>query len=390
MTADGAGLNVIGLLEPAGGAQRRTRKRWRLWDLHRGIHGALLALSFNEDELRRLLRRARVGIPDEARYYDIHRHLCDACVTRNTVSELIEKALDQKFATKIVALRGTRSGEALEAKWQEAWAKGRGLAALFWPSLSHPSATDEIRAGFYADVHALFFKSLSERERLLDKVDNFEHRYRSIERRRRQEVEALEERLARALKPSAAEPAGPSESEQIAALQLRLASANQRATRAEARIRTLEERLQHGRRLARELRQQVPSTPPPAPDATPKDRGSDTDPIDDETALSLRIPGVCFAYVGGRPGPRERIREFCERRGANFIEHDGGLEESPVRLDQLLERADIVLYPVDCISHEAALHLKAHCKRAEKPFIPLRNSSISEFRRAVKSWCGLG
>jgi hypothetical protein len=44
---------------------------------------------------------------------------------------------------------------------------------------------------------------------------------------------------------------------------------------------------------------------------------------------------------------------------------------------------------VDCISHEAALHLKAHCKRAEKSSIPLRNASISAFRRAIKSWCGL-
>lgn len=373
------------LLEGGSAVQKRSRTRWRLWDIHRGIHGALLALSFNEDELRRLLRRARVGIPEEARYYDIHRHLCETCVTRNALSERIEKALDQKFATKIVALRGTRSGEALQAKWQEAWAKGRGLSALFWPFLSHPSATDEIRAGFYADVHALFFKALSERERLLDKVDNLEHRYRAIERRRRQEVEALEQRLARAPEPTVIAPASSTESEQIAVLQLRLAAATQRAARAEARIRTLEERLRQGRKLAREAKR----APGPSFETSVKDKEDEPTSNDDETALSLRIPGVCFAYIGGRPGSRERIREFCESRGAIFIGHDGGLEESPVRLDQLLERADIVLYPVDCISHEAALHLKAHCKRAEKPFIPLRNSSISEFRRAIKSWCGL-
>lgn len=32
----------------------------------------------------------------------------DACATRNMLSEMIEKALDQKFAIKIVMLRGTR------------------------------------------------------------------------------------------------------------------------------------------------------------------------------------------------------------------------------------------------------------------------------------------
>src|SRR5690606_40147772 len=71
MTADGTGFEAVGLLDPASEeAQRRPRKRWRLWDLHRGIHGALLALSFTDDEFRRLLRRARVGIPAEARYYE--------------------------------------------------------------------------------------------------------------------------------------------------------------------------------------------------------------------------------------------------------------------------------------------------------------------------------
>jgi hypothetical protein len=53
-----------------------------------------------------------------------------------------------------------------------------------------------------------------------------------------------------------------------------------------------------------------------------------------------------------------------------FLDHDGGLEESPLRLDQLLERADVIFYPVDCVSHEATLHVKAHCQRAYKPSAP--------------------
>jgi hypothetical protein len=110
---------------------------------------------------------------------------------------------------------------------------------------------------------------------------------------------------------------------------------------------------------------------------------------DSNVKVTTRIPGVRIAYVGDRPGSIERIRDFCQRRGADFVYHDGGIEESPARLDQLLGRADVIFYPVDCISHEAALHLKAHCKLSEKVSIPLRNASISAFRRAVRNWCGL-
>jgi hypothetical protein len=47
------------------------------------------------------------------------------------LSERIEKALDQKFATAILMLRGLRSFGALENRWREAWHKARGLPALF-------------------------------------------------------------------------------------------------------------------------------------------------------------------------------------------------------------------------------------------------------------------
>jgi hypothetical protein len=153
------------LTAPSAVSEERVPKRWRLWDIHRGIHGALLALSFSPDDLRRLVRRAGIDMPSEVRYYDIHRHLCDACVSRSTLSELIEKALDRKFATKTLMLRGIRSGDVLQEEWREAWGR-RGLPALFWAFLAHPCANEEIRAGFYADVHALFFTALAEREKL--------------------------------------------------------------------------------------------------------------------------------------------------------------------------------------------------------------------------------
>jgi hypothetical protein len=141
------------------------------------------------------VRRAGIEISAAARYYDIHRHLCEACTSRGTLSELIERALDQKFATKILMLRGVRSGEVLKQRWHEAWSKGRGLSALFWSYLAHSSSTEEIRAGFYADVFALFFIALSEREKLLENVEALEHRYRALEKRRREDVRTLQERL---------------------------------------------------------------------------------------------------------------------------------------------------------------------------------------------------
>ena len=364
------------------------RRRWRLWDIHRGIHGALLALSFCPDELRRLVRRAGVEIPPEARYYDIHRHLCEACTTPNELSELVEKALDQKLASKILMLRGLRSIVVVEDRWREAWRKARGLPALFWAFLTHPCATEELRAAFYADVHALFFNAVSEREKLLEKVEVLEHRIRALEKRRRADVRTLQEQLDRALKRSAAVRAETASSVQDSALRLRVALACQKTLRAKARVRTLEDRLRAERanRSGNPRLPQFATVERAAPEPKPGDAaGTDGNNVQ----VITRIPGVRIGYVGARPGSIERIRDFCEKRGAVFLDYDGGLEGSPLRLDQLLDRADVIFYPADCVIHEATLHVKAHCKRADKPSIPLRNASISTFRRAMKSWCGL-
>jgi hypothetical protein len=388
MTSNSSELAQPGWADPSVLPPASGRKRWRLWDIHRGVHGALLALSFSPHELQGLARRAGIEISAEARYYDIHRHLCEACTSQGRLSELIERALDRKFASKILMLRGVRSSAMLEQRWREAWSRGRGLPALFWSYLAHPCSTEEIRAGFYADVHALFFNALSERDNLLEKVDVLEHRCRALEKRRREDVRALQEWLDRERKRSAdARLEKASFTKDSMALRRQVAMAAQKAALAEVRVRTLEERL-------RDARASFPAFPRPpraaiGGPAVSKPKQEDAAANGSNVTVITRIPGVHIGYVGGRPGPIERIREFCEKRGAAFIYHDGGLEASPARLDELLERADVVFYPVDCISHEATLHLRAHCRRADKPSIPVRNASISAFRRAIKSWCGL-
>jgi hypothetical protein len=45
----------------------------------------------------------------------------------------------------------------------------------------------------------------------------------------------------------------------------------------------------------------------------------------------------------------------------------------------LLARGDIVLCPVDCVSHQACIKAKRFCKGTAKTFVPLRSSGLSSF-----------
>jgi hypothetical protein len=65
------------------------------------------------------------------------------------------------------------------------------------------------------------------------------------------------------------------------------------------------------------------------------------------------------------------------------MHHDGGLEQSPHRLQQLLAAADAVVCPVDCVSHEACAAVKRLCKGCLKPVLFARSSGLSSLASSL-------
>ena len=78
-----------------------------------------------------------------------------------------------------------------------------------------------------------------------------------------------------------------------------------------------------------------------------------------------------------------RTAPTFERACGQFITHDGGVEEAKDLLPGLVSRADVALFPVDCVSHNAAQSLKRLCRQAGKPFVPLRSSGIPSLLHAL-------
>jgi hypothetical protein len=97
-----------------------------------------------------------------------------------------------------------------------------------------------------------------------------------------------------------------------------------------------------------------------------------------------RVDGLSLLYVGGRPNQVAHLRALSEDRGATLLHHDGGIEQHPDLLAGLTSRADIVLFPVDCVSHDAALTVKRLCRQMARRFIPLRSASATSFLAALR------
>ena len=103
---------------------------------------------------------------------------------------------------------------------------------------------------------------------------------------------------------------------------------------------------------------------------------------------SFDLAGRLILYVGGRHQHVAHLRRIIEERGGALVHHDGGVEQSMAKLSNQLERADAVLFPVGCVSHQAQSKVKSLCRRFDKPFKPLRSTGIGAIVQALESVSG--
>ena len=99
----------------------------------------------------------------------------------------------------------------------------------------------------------------------------------------------------------------------------------------------------------------------------------------DEAAAfdGLDLHGLTVLYVGGRANQAPQLKGLVESTKGRFLHHDGGIEHNPALLPGLVSRADIAVFPVDCVSHDAAAAVKRACRQLGKQYLPLRTSSLA-------------
>ncbi len=104
-----------------------------------------------------------------------------------------------------------------------------------------------------------------------------------------------------------------------------------------------------------------------------------------DACMGPDLCGKMVLYVGGRSNMVPLYRQLVEERGGRFSHHDGGREDSRQQLPRLLSGADVVLCPVDCVSHDACKQVKRICKRYRKPFVMMRSSGVSALEKQLES-----
>jgi hypothetical protein len=376
-------------------ASPQTPRRSRIWELAETLHCSIIGTCLSNAELRHALARLGVNGIEAADDHELHVVGVMLAGRRDAGAKLLQRALDRRHAIAIKQYAKARDEEALRQLWDASMRSG-DIPGAYWALLSHAAATEAIVKKAFQDVHMLShlvsaanradirrLRQLEEEKgALTEKLHRQQQQLRDGFTSRDETIRQLNKLLAdhHSDGEPAANPADCREEDGarrvIVDLNRKLGQETTRRERLEQRLnamsdgmRTLEASFQavQGERDA--LRREIESLEDHIAGLLQPATG------DGEAALDLSDRTIL--YVGGRPNQIPQLKALVERTGARFLHHDGGIEHSSSLLPGLISRADVLLFPIDCISHDAVATLKRLCRQLEKPYLPLRAASLA-------------
>lgn len=390
----GAAIRRVPLLpfaDPSSASSGAERRRSKLWELGETLHCSIIGTCLSTAELRQVLTRAKVVDAEKASEHELHILGVMAASAREPAGRLLHKALDRRHHGTLTQFAKADTPAALRALWDDAVRKG-DIPGAYWAALTHPTATSEIVKHVFGEIHMLSHlvgaANRADIRRLRQLQDDNAALREKLDRQQRHVHEAFkvrDEAVRRLNAATSVQPADASgaDAEELDAAQALIADLNRRLSGLEAHSRKLQGRLdgasaalrqaQEARRDAEAACIEMRSELDHAGSRLASVLG--TEPVGDDSALDLS--GVTLLYVGGRAHQMPSLRALIERSAGHFLHHDGGIDDNAALLPGLVSRADLVAFPVDCISHGAMNAVKRHCGQAGKRFLPLRTSSLT-------------
>jgi hypothetical protein len=372
-------------------SQSHGSRRTRIWEFDASLHCSIVGTCLTTTELRHVLDKLKIGAT--ASDHELHALGVSLAGRREAGAKFLQKALDRRHRVAVTRYSKAKDLVALAALWAESLKQG-DIPGSYWAVLTHPLATEGLVKQAFGDVHMLShlvgaanradIRRLRELEQqnavLADKIERQQRRLQEGFVARDRTIQRLNEMLAAS--DRAESPPAPTPNAEEAAdgalrdLNRRLAREIARRERSEARASQLaaalqksDDALQRSERRSETIERELESIEAHLTAlAEPSTAGS---------ADALDVSGITVLYVGGRAHQTPQIKGLIEGAGGRFLHHDGGLEQSSGLLPGLIGRADRVLFPIDCISHEAAATIKRVCRAFGRSYEPLRTASLA-------------
>jgi len=376
----------------ATGPTTSPKQRARIWDLHNSLHCSIIGTCLTTGEIRRLLVRLKVKGAEIANDHDLHMLGVLLAGRPQSGAKHLQKTLDRSHRSPLNQFAKAKDAAAVCALWEDAMKRG-DIPGAYWALLTHPATTDAMVKQAFGEVHMLSHlvgaANRADIRRLRKLEDDNASLAAKLERQQKQLRDGFTSRddTIRRLTDALARKAGDAvtaagAADDTSALTAALAERERRLAQESARRERLERRIeavlaerdsakreqQRGEQACLTLRSEL---------AVVERQIGTLLRQDDDPAGALDLHGLTVLYVGGRAHQTPQLKGLVERTNGRFLHHDGGLEHNAALLPGLVSRADLAVFPVDCVSHDAVASLKRLCRQLGKRYVPLRTSSLA-------------
>jgi hypothetical protein len=370
-------------------------RRTKIWEFSTNLHCSIIGTCLSTSDLRQVLKKFGCLSPDSSEH-ELHAAAVSLAGQHDKPAKLLNKALDERHRLAINRFAKAASEAALRALWTEALRNG-DIPGGYWATLTHPAATRELVRDAFNDVHMLSHlvgaANRADIRRLRDlEADNAELRAR-LDRQQAAmhdaivscdaRIRELQRALAQQIASGSAAPSADGDTlrsvvaeleRRVAAEARRNAALHERLEAADAALNDQRSARMQAEREAAALHHELDLI----------EAAALAEGCEEAAPPQPRLDGMTLLYIGGRPNQICHLRSAAERAGAGFLHHDGGVEHHLNLLPGLASQADLVLFPVDCISHHAALAAKALCRQTGKRFVPLRSAGVTSLLAALR------
>ncbi|MDE2387589.1 MAG: DUF2325 domain-containing protein [Betaproteobacteria bacterium] len=110
---------------------------------------------------------------------------------------------------------------------------------------------------------------------------------------------------------------------------------------------------------------------------------------DYQNNADYRLSGRSILCVGGRIKLYPEYNRIIKNCDGCFMAFHGNAHDNLEDLPRFLKQADMIICPVDCISHEAFFTVKHYCKESGKPCVLLERSEMKNFKAGICILAGM-
>ena len=368
------------------------RERSKLWELSENVHCSIIGTCLTTGELRRAMGRVVQSDISSFTDHELHSQAVGLCNRAIPAAKVLQKALDRRHEAVIKRFIRLRGEEAVLAAWGDARRAG-DIPGAYWALLTHPEIGPAGIRQAFGDVHMLShlvgaanradIKRLTALEEengaLRAKVERQQQRLQEAVTSRDATIRRLSNLAASRIKAAAVG----SDDDALAGLRHVVADLQGRLDRDADRCDRSERRAAEAFAAAQQWEQRAKAAEADVA-ALQVELGALEQHQDATEAAPTPalLPAEQILYVGGRPSCVEQMRTLLVGSGGTLLAHDGGRHDHPSLLPGLISQADRVAFPVDCVSHDAALAVKRICRQFGKAWVPLRSSGLGSFLAA--------